>query len=61
MKKFRVLVREVHVSTMEVEAETREEAIANVQEGEGEEISLEYGHTPDDGETIRQTFETEEA
>ena len=42
-KKFLVLVREVHVSTMEVEAETIEEAINNASSGD--ELICEYSHT----------------
>lgn len=43
MSKFNVLVREVHVSIMEVEAETYEEAINNASSGE--ELICEYSHT----------------
>ena len=42
-KKFLVLVHEVHVSTMEVEAESVEEAIDNASSGE--ELICEYSHT----------------
>jgi hypothetical protein len=45
--KFHVMIREVHVQTVEVEAESEQKAIEKVQEGEGEylEDSLEYSHT----------------
>lgn len=39
MGKFLVEVREVHVSTIEVEAENKAEAISKVKDGEGEVIS----------------------
>jgi len=45
MKKYYVLVSEVHVSTMEIEAETPEEALEKVAEGEGDEIICEYSYT----------------
>ena len=45
MPKFTVLVREVHVSHREVEAENAHEAIGLVREDEGEEIFLEYSDT----------------
>jgi hypothetical protein len=49
MKKFRVLVREVHVQWVEIESTSEEEAKDRVQQGEGEivEGSLEYSHTLD--------------
>ena len=45
MPKFAVAVREVHVSLMVVEADTMDEAVSRVEDGEGEEILCEYGHT----------------
>ena len=45
MPKFQIQVREVHVSTMELEADSKEHAIHLVGEGEGEEVSLEYSNT----------------
>lgn len=42
-QKFLVLVHEVHVSTIEVEAESIEEAINNASSGE--ELICEYSHT----------------
>lgn len=47
MKKYVVLRREVHVSHVEVEAESPEEAKEKVFEGEGDEVFLEYSHTLD--------------
>lgn len=47
MAKFTVEVREVHISHVQVEAETREEAVANVKGGEGDELNLEYSNTLD--------------
>jgi hypothetical protein len=42
-QKYLVLVHEVHVSTVEVEAESVEEAINNASSGE--EVICEYSHT----------------
>ncbi len=42
-----VLVREVHVSTMEIEAANPIEAIQKVKDGQGEEVICEYSHTLD--------------
>lgn len=47
MPKYHVLVREVHVSTMKVEAEDGEAAIRAVAGGGGEELICEYSHTLD--------------
>lgn len=47
MPKFNVLIREVHVSTREIEADSPEEAIRLVEEGEGDEVMCEYSHTLD--------------
>lgn len=46
-KKFTVLVREVHVSHREVEADSEAEALEKVAGGEGDETFLEYSHTLD--------------
>ena len=45
MPKFHVNVREVHVSTHEVEAESAEEAIRKVKDQDAEEVVCEYSHT----------------
>lgn len=45
MPKFHVAVREVHVSTMEVEADGAKDAILKIKDGDGEEIMCEYSHT----------------
>ena len=48
--KFLVQVREVHVSTLEVEATSKEDALDQVRRDgtdAGEEINLEYSHTLD--------------
>jgi len=49
MPKFIVGVREVHIQMMEVSAESKEEAIAAVQAGDGDILddTLEYSHTLD--------------
>mgnify|MGYP001546803263 CR=1 FL=1 len=46
-KKFYVGIREVHVSTRMVEAETAEEAMALIVDGveDGEEVMCEYSDT----------------
>ncbi len=45
MPKFHVNVREVHVSTREVKAESAEEAIRKVKDQDAEEVVCEYSHT----------------
>lgn len=45
MKKYLVFVREVHVSTVAVEAENEEEAANKAEDGEGKEIECVYSHT----------------
>lgn len=45
MPKFRVLIREIHISHREVEAESEAEAMTLA--GDAEEVYLEYGHTLD--------------
>lgn len=53
MKKFTVERPEVHISFVEVEAETAEEAFDLVYEGEGEEgeeVALTYSYTLDPSE-----------
>ncbi len=49
MPKFHVHIREVHVSTREIEAESAEEALRIIVDGEedGEEVMCEYSHTLD--------------
>lgn len=44
--KFRVEIREVHVSTRIVEADSKEDAINRAFEGD--EVSCEYSHTLED-------------
>lgn len=45
MATYLVGIREVHVSTVEVEADSEEEALEIAAEGESEEVMLEYSHT----------------
>lgn len=46
--KYRVLVREIHISTMEVEeASSPEDAILAVVAGQSVELTCEYSHTLD--------------
>lgn len=49
MKEFEVLVREVWIQRVVIEAKTQEEAIEKVREGEGINLQngLEYSHTLD--------------
>lgn len=49
MPKFNVLIREVHISVREIEAESAEEALRTIADGEedGEEVMCEYSHTLD--------------
>jgi len=54
-KKYRVLVREVHMAHHEVSASSKEEAIKIVKDGESCEDHIEYSHTMDD-----DTWEVEE-
>lgn len=49
LKKHRVLVREVHVRTVEILAEDQEDAINLVAHGEGDSVAFEYGHTLERG------------
>lgn len=50
MKTFHVYVREVHIQTVEVEAEDSEGAIESVANGEGNYLcgGLEYSHVLED-------------
>jgi len=45
MPRFRVLVREIHVTTCLIDADTPEEAIEAVREGDGDFILSEYVET----------------
>ena len=42
---YNVEVREVHVSTIEIEASSAALALQAVEKGSGKEIILEYSHT----------------
>ena len=48
--KYIVKIREVHISYLEIEAESHEEAISLVADGEGEQLLQEYSHTLDPDE-----------
>jgi hypothetical protein len=48
MKTFLVMVREVYISYLQVEAKDRNEAVANASRGEGKEIDLQYAYTKDE-------------
>ena len=45
---YRVGVQEVHVSTIVIEAASKNEALQLVSDGEGDELILEYSHTLDE-------------
>ena len=45
--KYIVLVREVHISHVLINAASEEEAITLVKDAEGEEVYSEYSHTLD--------------
>jgi len=47
MPKYTVLRREVHISHQEIEADSVEDAINRVVDGEGDEVYFEYSHTLD--------------
>ena len=48
MKKYEVTIYEIHKAVLVVEAESEEEAILKVEDGEGEEILCEYDGVADD-------------
>ena len=47
MATYYIGIREVHVSTVTVEADSEEKALDIAAEGEGEEVMCEYAHTMD--------------
>lgn len=46
--KYLIGIREIHVSEYEIEADTVENALARIADGEGRYMSTEYSHTLDD-------------
>ena len=67
MKYYLVQRREIHVSTLRIEADSPEDAAQRVQDGEGDEVTLEYRETVDqpcnieeDKEQGRTTGEADE-
>jgi len=50
MKKFNVQVKETHYQHVEIEADSKEQAIEKVREGEGQYGYLEYSDTHDSSE-----------
>lgn len=54
MKKYRVSIKEVHISHMLVEADSPEEAKEKIIEGEGVEVSLEYDDILEIGDVIEE-------
>ena len=44
---YSVQIREVHINHMKIEADSVEEAIKQVREGDGESVYIEYSHTLD--------------
>ena len=62
MKSFIVELREVHVSSRLVQAESAEDALDRVLNGEGDEFLCEYSHTMDrDNHEVREATEQEVA
>ena len=47
MAVYYIGIREVHVSTVKVDANSEEEALELARDGAGEEVMLEYSHTMD--------------
>lgn len=45
--RYYVQVPEVHISTVEIEADSPEQALGRVRDGEGKEVNLEYLGTLD--------------
>lgn len=60
VKKFRVLVPEVHYAHHVVEAETKEDAIQKVMSGKGELDYLEYSHNHGEIDSDQVTEEEDE-
>lgn len=58
-KRYTVCLKEVWHSYRDVEAESEEEALQLIQEGEGEEVLCEYSHTTDDDPEITSIFDPE--
>jgi hypothetical protein len=50
MSKYCVVIPEVHLAYLMIEAEDDKDAIAKVADGGGEEINCEYSHTLEDDE-----------
>ena len=46
-KNYRVQLNEIHISSWDVEANSEQDAVDRVLDGEGEMIYSEYSHTPD--------------
>ena len=47
---YEVQLQEVHYSTWQVEAESQQDAVDRVRDGDGEEVSMEYSHTLEEGD-----------
>jgi hypothetical protein len=46
-KNYRVQLNEIHISSWDVEANSEQDAVDRVLDGEGEMINCEYAYTPD--------------
>ncbi len=46
-KNYRVKLNEIHISSWDVEANSEQDAVDRVLDGDGELIHTEYSHTPD--------------
>ena len=47
MTMYRVFVRETHTAHMRVEADSKEDAVVAILEGDGEQVALEYNSGSD--------------
>jgi hypothetical protein len=56
MKTYIVKVPEMYLSHMEVKADSEEEAIAKVSDGEGTEVHLEFMHTLESPDFVAEAF-----
>jgi hypothetical protein len=45
MGKYHVYVPEVHYQIVEIEADSMEEAVVKVHDGDGDYLNMEYSHT----------------
>lgn len=46
-KNYRVQLNEIHISSWDVEANSEQDAVNRILDGEGEHLHCEYSYTPD--------------